>query len=155
MRAAIIGALVMGALAAGAPAAGEVLHFRAVLTGAAETPPNVGRGTGLAEITLDTDSRMLAWRVTYAGLTGPVTGAHFRTPPEPGSALGSTMDFARPLVSPILSSARLNDIEIGDLRAGLWSVNLLTAKYPAGEIRGDLERVPATPSAMARAPRTR
>jgi hypothetical protein len=49
------------------------------------------------------------------------------------------MDLAPRLTNPMVASTRLNDIQIGDLRAGLWSVNLLT---PQGEIGGDLERAP-------------
>lgn len=142
MRAAIGGAVLIGVIFMGAAGRGETLHFHARLSGAAETSPNQSHGVGLAELTLDTDGKLLSWRVTYSGLSGPVTGAHFKTPPEPGATLMSTMDFKQPLTSPIVSSARLSDIEIGDLRAGLWSVNLLTAKNPKGEIRGDLEQGP-------------
>jgi hypothetical protein len=85
---------------------------------------------------------MLRWKVSYSGLSGPLTGAHFKAPPEPGGSIAATMDLAPPLTSPMVASARLNDIQIGDLRAGLWSVNLLTAKKPQGEIHGDLERAP-------------
>lgn len=142
MRAALGGAVLVGAMVFAVTAHAEVIHFRARLTGAGESPPNASRGAGAAELTLDTDTKQLSWRVTYSGLSGPVTGAHFKTPPEPGAAVSSSMDFSRPLNSPIVSSARLNDIEIGDLRAGLWSVNLLTARYPQGEISGDLDQTP-------------
>ncbi len=136
------GAVLIGVIFTGAAANAETLHFHARLSGAAEAPPNQSHGVGLAELTLDTDSKLLSWRVTYSGLSGPVTGAHFKAPPEPGATVMSTMDFKQPLTSPIVSSARLNDIEIGDLRAGLWSINLLTPRSPKGEIRGDLEQGP-------------
>ncbi len=142
MRVAIGGAVLIGVIFMGVAGHAETLHFHARLSGAAEAPPSQGHGAGLAELTLDTDSKLLNWRVTYSGLSGPVTGAHFKGPPEPGATVMSTMDFQQSLISPIISSARLNDIEIGDLRAGLWSVNLLTAKNPKGEIRGDLEQGP-------------
>jgi len=139
---AIAGALMMGALLAVTSASGEILHFRAKLAPSSEAPPSQRRGEGLAELTLDTESKLLSWKVTYSGLSGPLTGAHFKAPPEPGSVVGATMDLAPPLANPVVSSTRLNDIQIGDLRAGLWSVNLLTAKCPRGELRGDLERAP-------------
>jgi hypothetical protein len=142
MRAILIGALITGALVAVTSAPGEILHFRAKLAPTSDAPATQRLGGGLAELTLDTDSKMLSWKVTYSGLSGPLIGAHFRAPPEPGSAMGATMDLSPPLTNPVVSSARLNDIQIGDLRAGLWSVHLLTAKNPHGEIRGDLERAP-------------
>ena len=142
MRAILLGALIMGALIAVTPASGEILHFRAKLAPSPEAPPSQRSGGGLAELTLDTDSKILSWKVSYTGLSGPLIGAHFKAPPEPGSTAGATINLASPLANPVISSTRLNDIQIGDLRAGLWSVNLLTAKCPRGEIRGDLERAP-------------
>jgi CHRD domain len=139
MRAIVLGALAMGALLAVNTASGEILHFRARLAPPSASPPSQRGAGGLAEATLDTDSRILSWKVSYSGLSGPLTGAHFKAPPEPGAPAGATMDLAPRLTNPMVASTRLNDIQIGDLRAGLWSVNLLT---PQGEIGGDLERAP-------------
>jgi hypothetical protein len=132
----------MGALLAVTTASGEVLHFRARLAPSPASPPGQHGAAGLAEATLDTDSRILSWKVTYSGLSGPLIAAHFRAPSEPGSLAGAQMDLAPRLTNPMVASARLNDAQIGDLRAGLWSVNLLTSKKPQGEIGGDLERAP-------------
>jgi hypothetical protein len=142
MRAKRLGALMTGALLAVTSASGEILHFHAKLAPSSETPASEHSAEGVAELTLDTESKILSWKVTYSGLSGPLIGAHFNAPPEPGSSIGAAMDLAPPLTSPVVSSARLDDIQIGDLRAGLWSVNLLTARNPRGEIRGDLERAP-------------
>jgi hypothetical protein len=43
--------------------------------------------------------------------------------------------------SPLVGTASLNDGQIGDLRAGLWYINVHTAKYPAGEIRGQVVKL--------------
>lgn len=142
VRAIFVGALMTGALLAVTSASGEILHFRARLAPSSDMQSGPRRGVGLAELTLDTESKILSWKVSYSGLSGPLIGAHFKAPPEPGSAAGATLDLPPPLTNPVASSTRLNDIQIGDLRAGLWSVNLLTAKCPHGEIRGDLERAP-------------
>ena len=152
MRAILIGVLMTWAIAAPVPATSEVLRFRAVLTGAGESPAAPTRGAGLAEVTLDTESRLLSWKVTYSGLSGPVIGAHFKAPPEPGSAGGATMTFVAPVASPLVSSIRLNDIQVGDLRAGLWSIALLTARNPRGEIGGALERAARAAAAPAPPP---
>lgn len=142
MRAIRIGALMTGALLAATSASGEILHFQAKLSPSSETPASQRRAAGLAELTLDTESKILTWRGTYSGLSGPLIGAHFKAPPEPGALAGATVPLAPPLTNPVVSSTRLNDIQIGDLRAGLWSVNLLTTKNPHGELKGDLERAP-------------
>jgi len=141
MRGILVGALLVGALFAMTPGSAETLHFRAKLA-PSEAQSSPQGPVGVAELTLDTESKVLSWKVSYSGLSGPLTGAHFKAPPEPGSSMGATMDLAPPLTNPVISSTRLNDIQIGDLRAGLWSVNLLTAKNPHGEISGDLQRAP-------------
>jgi hypothetical protein len=142
MRALLAGVLLTGAFLAVTPTSAEVLHFRAKLAPPSETPPDQRRGAGLAELTLDTESKVLSWRVSYSDLSGPLIGAHFKAPPSRGSATPATVSFTPPLTSPMVSSTRLSDIQIGDLRAGLWSVDLLTARNPRGELTGDLERTP-------------
>ena len=140
MRRAALAALLWWALAAVSPACAEVLRFRAELRPAAETPARASPAMGVAEVTLDTDSRIMSWRVRYAGLGTPVVAARFLWPREPGAGVAGDLEFAPPYRSPIVSSARLNDIQVGDLRAGLWSVELVTRKHPNGEWRGDLQR---------------
>ena len=139
MRNAIVAALASGACLFAGPALAEVIHYTAKLSGAAETPPNVTKGAGAADVTLDTDSRLLSWKIVYSGLTGPATMAHFHGPAAPGVAAGVTVGLSAPLASPIAGTTSLNDGQIGDLRAGLWYVNIHTAQYPKGEIRGQVE----------------
>jgi hypothetical protein len=43
-----------------------------------------------------------------------------------------------PLASPIKGSATLTDGQIGNLKGGLWYINIHTAKIPDGEIRGQV-----------------
>jgi hypothetical protein len=141
MRNATVAALALGACLFAGTAPAEVIHYTVKLTGAAETPPNATKGVGTAQVTLDTDSKMLDWKVEYSGLTGPTTMAHFHGPAAPGVAAGVTVALTAPLASPIVGTANLNDGQIGDLRAGLWYINVHTAQYPKGEIRGQVEAV--------------
>lgn len=138
MRTAILTALAVGALLSSPPAFAEVLHYAATLDGASETPPNMSKASGTADVTLDTESKMLSWTVNYAGLSGPATAAHFHGPAAVGVAAGVTVPIPAPLKSPISGSAAINDGQIGDLRAGLWYINVHTAKDPKGEIRGQV-----------------
>ncbi len=141
MRNAIVAALALGACFIASTALAEVIHYTAKLNGASETPPNVTKGVGTAQVTLDTDSKMLDWKIEYSGLTGAATMAHFHGPAAPGVAAGVTVGLTAPLASPIVGTANLNDGQIGDLRAGLWYINVHTAQYPKGEIRGQVEAV--------------
>jgi hypothetical protein len=123
---------------AGAAARAEIVHFQAKLDGASETPPKVTSGHGAAEVTLDTTAHTLSWTIDYAGLTGPATMAHFHGPAAPGVAATVTVPITGTMASPLVGTAGLNDGQIGDLLAGLWYINIHTAKYPAGEIRGQV-----------------
>ena len=116
------------------PAYAEMLKFSADLKGASEVPPTDSAGTGKVEATLDTDSKVFTWTVTYEGLSGDATGAHFHGP----AAADGNADPVVPLASPINGNATLTDEQITQLQGGSWYFNLHTAKFPDGEIRGQV-----------------
>ena len=68
--------------AAGAAQAATV-HYAAQLKGPSEAPANTTTGTGAVDVTFDTASKAFTYTVTYAGLTGPATMAHFHGPAAP------------------------------------------------------------------------
>jgi hypothetical protein len=111
--------------------------FRATLSAAAEVPSNASPATGTLEATFDKASSVLKWRVTYSGLTGPATMAHFHGPALPGANAGVVVPFPS-AASPAEGSATLTPAQITDLMAGKWYVNIHTAQNPGGEIRGQV-----------------
>ena len=117
----------------------ETVPFSATLAGTNEVPPKTTAGAGTATATLDTATKMLAYDVEYAGLSGPATAAHFHGPAEPGANAGVVVPF-QPPASPIKGTATLTDAQMSDLMAGKWYANVHTAANPAGEIRGQLTR---------------
>ncbi len=66
-----------------APALAEMLTFSADLNGVAEVPPNDSPGTGMVTADYDTETRLFKWSISYQGLTGPATAAHFHGPANP------------------------------------------------------------------------
>ena len=62
------------------PAFAEKL--KATLSGATEVPANTTAGKGTADIDYDAASKKMSWKLTYSGLTGPATAAHFHGPAE-------------------------------------------------------------------------
>jgi len=56
----------------------------------------------------------------------------------PGGTAGVIVPFAGSLGSPIAGSQKLTAPQIAGLRSGLWYVNLHTAAFPGGEIRGQV-----------------
>ena len=127
-----------GLLLFAAPAYAEMLNMSAELTGAAEVPPNDSAATGMLEATYDTETMMLTWTVTYDGLTGEATAAHFHGPAAPDETAGPVVPVEGDLASPIEGSATLTEEQATQLQDGMWYFNLHTAEYPDGEIRGQV-----------------
>jgi len=108
------------------------------LSGTKEVPPVGGIGYGTIEAHLNRQTNVLAWTVTYAGLSGPLTGAHFHGPALPTENAPVQVPFTGNLGSPIQGVARLTPAQAADFLAGKWYVNLHTAAHPGGEIRAQL-----------------
>jgi hypothetical protein len=131
----LAGALLSAILTAGASA--ETVAYKAELKGSQEVPATDSKGTGTAAVTYDTATKLLAWKVTYSGLSGPATAAHIHGPAEAGKNAGVTIGFPK-TESPIEGSATLTDAQAADLAAGKLYINVHTAANKGGEIRGQL-----------------
>ena len=103
-----------------------------------EVPPNPSGATGSAVVTLNKETRLLSWNVTYSGTTGPVGAGHFHGPAAAGANAGVVVPFPGPTTSPISGSATITEAQMADLVAGKWYVNLHTAAHPGGELRGQV-----------------
>lgn len=121
-----------------APAVAAMQSFSVDLNAAAEVPPNDSTGSGQLAVDFDTETMLLKWSVTYDGLTGPVTGAHFHGPADPDGTAPPVVPVEGDLASPMSGEATLTDEQADDLQAGKWYFNLHTGQYPDGEIRGHL-----------------
>ena len=112
-------------------------EFVATLTGAAEVPPVAGAGSGALTASLNKDTSELSWKITYSGLTGPATAAHFHGPALAGANAGVVLGFDS-ASSPIEGKATLTAAQVADLMAGKWYANVHTAFNKGGEIRGQV-----------------
>jgi hypothetical protein len=127
-------------LAAGTAATAETLTYKVNLTSAAEVPPNASKGTGQADITYDTATKKLDWTVTYSGLTGPATAAHFHGPAAPDKNAPVVVPILNQGTSPIKGTATLTDAQAAELTGGLMYVNVHTDANKGGEIRGQVKK---------------
>ncbi|MCK1722032.1 CHRD domain-containing protein [Bradyrhizobium sp. 141] len=134
LAAAMLGGLL---IVTATPSRAEVVKLQADLKGSNEVPPNSSSGSGKAEAAFDTQTKVLTYTVTYAGLTGPAMGAHFHGPGEAGKNAGIALPF-KTVQSPIQGSATLTDAQAADLLAGKWYANIHTAANPGGELRGQM-----------------
>jgi hypothetical protein len=135
-------------------------NFRAKLTGFQETPAIVTTGRGKLRLSV-TDSE-ITFRLDYSGLSGPPLVAHIHVgqksvagavsvffcggggkPACPASTSGSVSGTitAANVIGPAaqgVDPGNLAALETA-IRAGVAYANMHTAKYPAGEIRGQIK----------------
>lgn len=113
------------------------LTFTATLSGANEVPANASTATGTATLTYNEAYKNFTIHVTYTGLTA--TGAHIRKGDMGvnGPIILEFTSFASPIdyTSPTLDATRA-----ADLLANQYYVNIQSAAFPDGEIRGQLIR---------------
>jgi hypothetical protein len=120
-----------------AAASAETVTLKADLKGSNEVPPNSGPASGTAQATLNTETKVLTYTVTYKDLTGPAVAAHFHGPSEPGKNAGIALPF-KTVQSPIEGTATLSEAQVTDLLAGKWYANIHTTANPGGELRGNM-----------------
>jgi hypothetical protein len=122
----------------GVSAFAEMLSYEADLKASTEVPPNDSKGTGAVDASYDTTSRKFSWTITYSGLTGPATGAHFHGPAAANANAPPVVPLSGNLASPIKGDAALTDAQAADLQAGRWYFNVHTAAHKDGELRGQI-----------------
>ena len=130
-------AFTVGCLSAASAAA---IDYRATLSGKSEVPPTTSNGSGDVLATLDTASKKLSYTLTYLGLSGPATAAHFHGPAAAGVNAGVVVPIGTNPASPSTGSVTLTDAQMKDLEAGNWYANVHTDANKGGEIRGQLMR---------------
>jgi hypothetical protein len=115
--------------------------FEANLGASQEVPLNTSTATGAAEVQFNENTNKLTWKVTYSGLTGPATAAHIHGPAPVGQNAGVLIPFPGNLdAQPIMGETTVTPAQYADLAAGLYYVNIHSARFPGGEIRGQLRR---------------
>ncbi len=153
------------ALAASSMASAQE-HFQAVVRGYQETPANASVGRGHFDLTISADGTELSYTLTYPNVPGGITQSHIHIgqpnvaggimlflcsnlgngpagtqtcPSAPGTVSGTWT------ASDVTDHATFQGITPGDLRQvlrairnGMAYVNVHSAVYPGGEIRGQL-----------------
>ena len=138
-RRALVGLTGVAALAFAGMAEAAPESWSVPLTGATQTPPVDTSGSGKADLNYDPATRVVTWTITYSGLSGPATMAHFHGPAAPGKNGPVVIWLSKqgsPAASPITGEATLTPEQAEQFTSGLWYVNVHTQAHPAGEIRG-------------------
>jgi CHRD domain len=71
-------------------------------------------------VSYDTTSKNLTWTITYSGLTGDATAAHFHGPADTDKTAGIAVPITGDLKRPVKGSATLTDAQAADLLAGRY-----------------------------------
>lgn len=130
---------VLAAVALAPAAEAKVYKLHIELTGKAETPPNTSKGKGHGSVTYDDQSNDLSWNITWSGLTGDATAAHFHGPAKPGASAPPVVPIQdKQIASPLIGSTTITADQGKDLLAGQWYFNVHTAANAGGELRGQV-----------------
>jgi hypothetical protein len=117
------------------PPADPNLTFKATLTGASEVPANASTATGNATLRFDTLTKIFTLSVTYSGVTATNGHIHKGAIGVSGPVVFPFSSFTSPIS---YTSAALDATQEADLKANLYYVNIHSAAFAAGEIRGQL-----------------
>ena len=102
-------------------------------------PKPVGSPTGTGSFTGTISAkRVLRWKLTFKGLTGPTAGAHIHLG-KPGKTGPVAVVLCNNVCkSPKSGTATLTPAQLKAIRSGGAYVNVHTTKNPNGEIRGQI-----------------
>ena len=109
--------------------------FSTALTGDNEVPPNDSDAQGIATLLFNENTGKFNLSVSYSGITATDAHIHKGGVGESGPAVFPIPVTASPLV---LTNVDLTAQQEADLKNGLYYVNIHSAEYPNGEIRGQL-----------------
>ncbi|NEW83949.1 MAG: CHRD domain-containing protein [Mariniphaga sp.] len=115
----------------------NIITFKATLNGASETPTNASMATGSATYTYDKTTYILTGTLTFTGITPSAGHIHKGAVGVAGGVIFPLT--AGTVTSPLIFTSPVLDVtQRTDLMAGLYYINLHTAAFPGGEIRGQL-----------------
>jgi hypothetical protein len=103
--------------------------------------PTLSPGTGIATMTINTETRFVEISGSYEGLLAPVTGAHLHGPAD----FGEPSAFILVLINPTFgtegtfSAARgVSQTILDHILNSQTFINIHTTAHPSGEIRGQV-----------------
>lgn len=110
----------------------------ASLRGGYETPSIETDSTGLGTFMLV--GTQLTYSVSYDNLTSPATAGHIHGPAGPGQSAGPMIHFMMPAgtAGTVSGSVGLTPAQLAAVVDGRTYVNIHSANYPGGEIRGQI-----------------
>jgi hypothetical protein len=154
MKKLLFGAAVALLLLPAVPAQAETINARAILGGGEEVPGVLTGAVGIADIVIDTDARTIAVEIRMFNIPSASTAGHIHVGPKGVSgpvvvdfpiprdrvgdlSLSFTVGASALRPNPAIGINTLEDVFQAIVGGGAY-VNIHTAAFPAGEIRGQL-----------------
>lgn len=140
---------------ASAPAQAALITLTSSLDGAQEIP-QLGQAStgsfGSANLVFDDVTNILSWAINFSLNTGPAVAAHFHGPNNNGDNAGpgvnspiriSILGIEGSSVGTAIGSFDLDNLtnpanNPANLLSGLWYINIHTAAFTSGELRGQV-----------------
>ena len=109
--------------------------YKADANGTTEVPSNSSAATATFNGTYNSGTKTFSGTVTYTGITPTSWNIERGTSSTKGSLVVS---LGAVVVSPLSFSVTLDAAAEAELKAGSYYINVTSAAYPAGEIRGKI-----------------
>jgi len=109
--------------------------YKADANGTTEVPSNSSAATATFSGTYNSGTKTFSGTVTYTGITPTSWNIERGTSSTKGSLVVS---LGAVVVSPLSFSVTLDAAAEAELKAGSYYINVTSAAYPAGEIRGKI-----------------
>jgi hypothetical protein len=131
----------LGLLLGGRDSSAATFTWTIALEGCQEVPPTATEAQGSAVLTYNTDTNVLGYDISFSGLSSAELFSHIHGFATRGTEAGILYDL--PTGSPKVGSVTLPEVQEPNLLAGQFYVNVHSASFPDGEIRGQIDALGA------------
>ncbi|MEQ1745371.1 MAG: CHRD domain-containing protein [Saprospiraceae bacterium] len=116
------------------------LDYRAILQGSEVVPPNNSAAFGFGGLHFPTGSEELVYAFLVDGLSSPITAAtlYLGKPGESGTPVYQFTGIFQNFIQGVVELGSLPDNFLRDAREGKYFVQVKTANFPDGEVRGQV-----------------
>lgn len=129
----LLGVVVLAFAAAASASPAKEIMFGAKLDATQDHAKSRGTGTFTATLT----GTKLSWHLSFKRLTGAATAAHIHLGAK-GKSGNVLIALCGPCKATEMGTVRLNAMQLRDVTKLATYVNVHSAKYPNGEIRGQI-----------------
>lgn len=114
--------------------------FYAYLSAAQEVPTNASTATGYARVFVNESTMTLNFTVVFNGLSSNQIASHIHAPAAIGANVGVAIDFGAVggTAGTVSGTRAITATQLAQIRAHMGYVNVHSANFSGGEIRGQL-----------------